>query len=93
MSKEREDVSFSTSGLLKWEMATFFSRLIPPFCDKCRKLMRKTIDHVPGLLILIENFLKYSKKLTINVSLSLFGNKNVRTVDNSRRLFLSGGSS
>ena len=40
---------------------------------------RKTIDHVPGLLILIENFFKYSQKFPIKVSLSLFVNKNVRT--------------
>ena len=38
MSKEKVDVSFSTRGLLKWQRTTFFSRLIPPFCDKCRTM-------------------------------------------------------
>ena len=78
LSKEKGDVSFSTSALLKWQMTTFFSRLIPPFYDKCRTMQEKD-HHVPGLLSLVENFFKYSQKFTIKVSLSLFVNKNVRT--------------
>ena len=78
MSKEKGDVSFSTSGLLKWQTTTFFSGLIPPFCDKCRPMHEKD-HHLPGLLVLIENVFKYCQKFTIRVSLSIFVNKNVRT--------------
>ena len=76
VSKEKGDVSFSTSGLLKWQVTTFFFQSAFTLYTLST---RKTIDCVPGFLILIENVFTYSQKLTIKVSLSLFVNKNVRT--------------
>ena len=72
----------------------FFFRLIPAFCDKCRTMHKKD-HHLPGLLSLMESLFKYSQKLTIKVSLSLFVNKNVRTHSTTgvTELFLSVGSS
>ena len=66
---ERGCVLFNTCFA---EMANdnFFSRLIPPFYDKCRTMQEKD-HHLPGLLRLVENFFKYSQKFTIKVSLSL----------------------
>ena len=66
MSKEKGDVSYSTSGLLKWQMTIYFAL--------STLSMRKTIDHVPELLILIG-----ISSSILKVSLSLFVNKNVRT--------------
>ena len=72
----------------------FFSRLIPPFYDKCRTMQEKD-HHLLGLLSLVENVFKYSQKFTIKVSLSLLSllKKRKNALDNSRQLFLSGGSS
>ena len=93
MSKEKGDAPFSTGALLTWQMTTFFYRLVSPFCDKCRTMHEKD-HHLPGTFKFNRKRLRIFSKNTIKVSLSLFVDKNAKNaLDNSRQLFLSGGSS
>ena len=79
MSKVKGDVSFLTSGLLKWQMTTFFSRFIPPFCDKCRTMHKEDHRSCAWTFNFDRKLLQIFAKIHHKVSLSLFVNKNVRT--------------